>query len=674
MLGTINLSKEALYRAMVELALDAFLVLEGETFVDCNTSAEKMFGVSRDQLLTSTPIDFSVKTQLDGRDSLISANELITQAKEGKAQRFEWLSRRADGSEFISEVCVSLLDDGDSQRVILVIRDISERKRIENETRIQSEKLQILLENFPGGVSLMDDSLRIVTWNDALVRMLDLPAEMFSSSPPFVRDVFKANIARGEYSEFGGATEQETLTALMAIMQRMEPYTYERTRQDGSIIEVRGTPIHGGGFVTTSTDVTVKRMIEKEFRRQSVFLNAVLANMPQGLSVFDEELRLQVWNQGFLDVLNYDEKSIYRGVPFVDLLKIMAHRGEYGDGDVQQQVDSRLALAMQFQAHQFERTRPNGHTHLVQGKPIYEEGKLKGFVTTYTDITKQKQAELALSHANIQLEKNVADRTSELRHTQDDLIRSEKLASLGSLVAGVAHELNTPIGNSLLTSSTLREKTMTFSRLVGGGLVRKSDLTLFLSDAEHASELIERGLASAANLISSFKQVAVDQASSKRRLFQMDKVCSDVIATMMAKIRHAGLNIELKIPANIELDSYPGPLDQVISNLVENSILHGQHGQSGGHIVISARPVETEFVELCFSDNGVGIPEENLQRIFDPFFTTKLGRGGSGLGLNIVYNIVTSVLGGKIIVQSVEGKGASFLLTLPLKAPQPETE
>jgi PAS domain S-box-containing protein len=674
MLGTINLSKEALYRAMVELALDAFLVLEGETFVDCNTSAEKMFGVSRDQLLTSTPIDFSAKTQLDGRDSLISANELITQAKEGKAQRFEWLSRRADGSEFISEVCVSLLDDGDSQRVILVIRDISERKRIENETRIQSEKLQILLENFPGGVSLMDDSLRIVTWNDALVRMLDLPAEMFSSSPPFVRDVFKANIARGEYSEFGGATEQETLTALMAIMQRMEPYTYERTRQDGSIIEVRGTPIHGGGFVTTSTDVTVKRMIEKEFRRQSVFLNAVLANMPQGLSVFDEELRLQVWNQGFLDVLNYDEKSIYRGVPFVDLLKIMAQRGEYGDGDVQQQVDSRLALAMQFQAHQFERTRPNGHTHLVQGKPIYEEGKLKGFVTTYTDITKQKQAELALSHANIQLEKNVADRTSELRHTQDDLIRSEKLASLGSLVAGVAHELNTPIGNSLLTSSTLREKTMTFSRLVGGGLVRKSDLTLFLSDAEHASELIERGLASAANLISSFKQVAVDQASSKRRLFQMDKVCSDVIATMMAKIRHAGLNIELKIPANIELDSYPGPLDQVISNLVENSILHGQHGQSGGHIVISARPVEIEFVELCFSDNGVGIPEENLQRIFDPFFTTKLGRGGSGLGLNIVYNIVTSVLGGKIIVQSVEGKGASFLLTLPLKAPQPETE
>jgi PAS domain S-box-containing protein len=673
MLGTINLSKEALYRAMVELALDALLVLENSTFVDCNSSAEKMFGVSRDQLLSSTPIDFSAEIQLDGRDSRSAANEYITQAIEGQAQRFEWLSRRADGSQFISEVGISRLDVEGAKRVILVIRDISERKFIENETRIQSEKLRILLDNFPGGVSLMDDSLRIVAWNDALVRMLDLPANLFESGAPFIRDIFKANIARGEYTEFGGETEQETLASLMAIVQRMEPYVYQRTRLDGAIIEVRGAPIEGGGFVTTCTDVTAKRKIEKEYKRQSVFLNAVLANMPQGLSVFDEDLRLQVWNQGFLDVLNYESHSIYRGVPFLDLLNIMAQRGEYGEGDVQQQVDSRLALAMQFKAHQFERIRPNGHTHLVQGKPIFEEGKLKGFVTTYTDITKQKQAELALSNANVQLEKNVADRTKELRHTQDDLIRSEKLAALGSLVAGVAHELNTPIGNSLLTSSTLREKTMMFTRLVGEGVVRRSDLTSFLNDAEHASELIERGLASAADLISSFKQVAVDQASSKRRQFQMDKVCSDVVATMMAKIRHAGITIELSVPPNIELDSYPGPFDQVICNLVDNAILHGLNGQSGGHIKIAVRPIEAGFVELCFSDNGVGIPEANIQRIFDPFFTTKLGRGGSGLGLNIVYNIVTTLLGGKIVVHSIEDKGVSFVLTLPLVAPQSES-
>lgn len=673
MLGTINLSRETLYRAMIELALDAMLVLEDEKFVDCNPSAEKMFGVSRNTLLATKPSDFSAATQLDGRDSKIVAKEHIALAKQGKSQRFEWQSRRADGSIFTSEACISLLEESGNKRVILVIRDISERKRTENETRMQSEKLQTLLDNFPGGVALSDESLRIVAWNHALLEMLDLPVAMFTPGFPLVRDVLKANIARGEFTEFGAETAEEKLDALMAVMQSKQPYLYERTKQDGTVIEVRGAPIDGGGFVTTCADVSAKRKIEKEYKKQSIFLKAVLANMPQGLSVFDENLCLQIWNQGFIDVLNYDAQSIYRGVPFVDLLTIMAERGEYGEGDVGQQVASRLALAMQFKEHQFERTRPNGHTHLVQGKPIYADGRVSGFVTTYTDITKLKQVELALSAANTQLEKNVADRTRQLRLTQDDLIRSEKLAALGSLVAGVAHELNTPIGNSLLTSSTLRERTVAFARQLGGNAVRRSDLSAFLNDAERASELIERGLVSAADLVSSFKQVAVDQASSKRRHFQLDKVCSDVIATMMAKIRQAGLSVELNIPLNVDMDSYPGPFDQVICNLVDNAILHGLNGKNGGRIAISARLAEQGYVELRFADDGAGIPEENLARIFDPFFTTKLGQGGSGLGLNIVYNIVTSLLGGGIKVQSPQGEGVTFILTLPLVAPRPES-
>ena len=671
--SSIHFSKETIYRAMIESAVDAILVLEDVTFVDCNSSAEIMFGVDREQLLKSTPIDFSPRTQFDGRDSLSAANEHIEHAKAGKTQRFEWLARRADGHTFIAEVFISLLDEGEKKPVIMVIRDISERKRAESEMLLQTENFRTLLDNFPGGVSLLDSSLRVVVCNQALIRMLDLPAALFENGMPHIRDIFEINIARGEYAEFGGTTSAEKLDALMALVSAMEPYVYERTRLDGSIIEMRGVPIAGGGFVTTCSDVTAKRKIEREYEKQSIFLNAVLSNMPQGLSVFDEDLKLQIWNQGFLDVLDYEKPSIYRGVPFGDLLNIMAQRGEYGEGDAQLQVDSRLALAKQFKEHQFERTRPNGHTHLVQGKPIHENGTLKGFVTTYTDITRQKQVELALSTANTLLEKNVVERTTELRHTQDDLMRSEKLAALGSLVAGVAHELNTPIGNSLLTASTLREKTLSFARMAAEGSLRRSDLRAFLDDARLASELIERGLASAADLVSSFKQVAVDQASSKRRQFHIDKVCSDVIATMMAKIRHAGLSVEMIIPVNIEMDSYPGPLDQVICNLVDNAILHGLSGQSSGHITIKVRQLESESIELRFSDNGIGIPDANLPRIFDPFFTTKLGRGGSGLGLNIVYNIVTSLLGGNIVVESVEGKGVTFVLTLPLIAPQEES-
>lgn len=672
--GKVEVSRVALYRAMVEQAQDALLVLEDEHFIDCNPSAEKMFGLPREKLLLSTPLHLSARTQPDGRDSLTAATAYIALTKSGQPQRFDWVSRKADGSLFTTEVALSLLSEEGRQFIIAVISNVTERRHAEQEGRKKNEKLRILLENFPGGVSLIDENLRVVAWNAELLRMLDLPPALFQGQPPLARDVFEANIKRGEYGEFSSASDDEKLAKLMAIIQSDTPYSYERLRSDGSIIEVRGMPVDGGGFVTTCMDVTAKRRMEIEFHKQSLFLRAVLAHMPQGLSVFDDELKLYLWNQGFLDVLNYHPDSIYQGVPFEDLLRIMAERGEYGGGDVEELIQSRLHLARQFQAHQFERTRPNGHTHLVQGKPIYEGDALRGFVTTYTDVTELKKVQNALSKANASLEQNVAERTLELRHTQDDLIRSEKLAALGSLVAGVAHELNTPIGNSLLTSSTLHAKTQEFSQKVLEGSIRRSDLLGYLEAARHASELIEHGLKSAADLVASFKQVAVDQASSKRRRFHVSKVCHDVIATMMAKIRQAGLQIQMDIPLHIEMDSFPGPLDQVIGNLVDNAILHAFDGRTDGQICIVACKREQDKVEIRFEDNGAGIPAENLSRIFDPFFTTKLGQGGSGLGMSIVYNIVTDLLGGHIRIESTVNTGTSFIMLLPLVAPGADME
>ncbi len=198
----------------------------------------------------------------------------------------------------------------------------------------------------------------------------------------------------------------------------------------------------------------------------------------------------------------------------------------------------------------------------------------------------------------------------------------------------------------------MKANAKTISGKFSEGQIKRSDLNQFLADTDHASELLERSLVSAADLITSFKQVAVDQASSKRRLFNVVGVVHDIIATLMSKIRNAGLKV------------------QVISNLIDNAILHGFLLQSGGEITIVAHATEDECIEIRFVDNGVGIPEADISRIFDPFFTTKLGKGGSGLGLNIVYNIVTSLLGGKISVESTVGKGACFVLLLPRKAPQ----
>ena len=249
-------------------------------------------------------------------------------------------------------------------------------------------------------------------------------------------------------------------------------------------------------------------------------------------------------------------------------------------------------------------------------------------------------------------------------------MRSEKLAALGALVAGVAHELNTPIGNGLMVASALVEQTHTLANAYASGNgLKRSMLESHLYDTDKAADIMMRNLQRAANLVTGFKQVAVDQTSSQRRKFQVAEVVSEIMLTLWPTLRKTSYVVEQNIPDDLVMDSYPGPLGQVITNLVNNALLHGFENRSTGTVTISALRTGQDWVEFIVTDDGVGIPAANLNRIFDPFFTTKLGAGGSGLGLNIAHNIVTGILGGRIRVQSEVGVGTSFILALPLAAP-----
>jgi signal transduction histidine kinase len=227
--------------------------------------------------------------------------------------------------------------------------------------------------------------------------------------------------------------------------------------------------------------------------------------------------------------------------------------------------------------------------------------------------------------------------------------------------------LNTPIGNSLLMASTLQEKTGALSFAFAEGRLKKSDLEAWIAAASEATELIVRSLHAAADLVNSFKQVSVDQASTQRRRFDLAQACQEIVATMMNGVRRAGHALELRIEPGIVMDSYPGPLGQVLINFVNNALLHA-FDAPGGAMVLSAARLDAQQVRIEFRDDGRGIPQEHLGRIFDPFYTTRMGQGGTGLGLNIAYNIVTSLLGGTIRVESVPGKGTTFILDLPLRA------
>ena len=265
-----------------------------------------------------------------------------------------------------------------------------------------------------------------------------------------------------------------------------------------------------------------------------------------------------------------------------------------------------------------------------------------------------------------------AEAYRQLQDAQAQLLSQEKLAALGSLMAGVAHELNTPIGNSLLIASTMQEKTAEIETLMKGPGLRRSELAAFVADSQKAAALVMRGLTSAADLVNSFKQVAVDRTTEQRRFFNLQQVCHEIIATMMNRIRAANHSIEMDVPDVIGMDSYPGPFGQVITNFISNALLHAFSPGATGKMRLCASLHGEARVLIEFSDDGAGIPQEHLGRIFDPFFTTKLGQGGSGLGLSISYNIVASLLGGHISVDSGAQHGTCFKLDLPLTAPQQE--
>lgn len=309
-------------------------------------------------------------------------------------------------------------------------------------------------------------------------------------------------------------------------------------------------------------------------------------------------------------------------------------------------------------------------------------GKLWRIIWVIEDVTERHRHEQEVRELNNQLEARVQQRTEllrltndelsgtieRLRLTQDELVRVEKLASLSSLVAGVAHELNTPIGNGVMATSTLRAALKSFREKSAEGM-KRSVLESFIEAVDTGSDIALRNLQRAAELVSSFKQVAVDQTSSQRRDFELAEVVGEIAITLHPMLRKSVAVLRLEIPAAIRMDSYPGPLGQVLTNLIANACVHGFSGRETGLITVRAEPLGQDKIRICVEDDGVGIPPDLQPRIFDPFVTTRTGRGGTGLGLHIVHNITVQVLGGSIAVQSEPGKGSRFELTLPAIAP-----
>ena len=287
---------------------------------------------------------------------------------------------------------------------------------------------------------------------------------------------------------------------------------------------------------------------------------------------------------------------------------------------------------------------------------------LESMVTARTcDLTR------AVGRAD-QINRELSHALETLSRAQDELVRRDKMAALGALVAGVAHELNTPIGNSLVVATALAERTRGVVANLAGGL-RRSVLERYLADAGEAGELLVRNLKRAATLVAGFKQIAVDHASLERREFSLTQLLSELAAPLKVAARGARLNLALELGPGLMMDSYPGPLSQVVTELFENSLAHAFPGEGGGAVRIAAAMAGPGLVAISVEDDGAGMTPQVQARVYDPFFTTRMGAGRSGLGLHVAHNIVSNILGGRIELRSAPGQGARFTLVVPLAAP-----
>jgi signal transduction histidine kinase len=296
---------------------------------------------------------------------------------------------------------------------------------------------------------------------------------------------------------------------------------------------------------------------------------------------------------------------------------------------------------------------------LSRALPIRNEaGEVVRWFGTNTDVTEQIEAENALREA-----------LQSLRETQTSLIEAEKLAALGRLVAGIAHEINNPVGICLTVASTLERKSALFGAEVARGDVKRSSPNDFLETSRDGSAQLVANLNRVAELIQSFKQVAADRISSDQHTFDLGDLTQQVLMSLRPSLRKDNLKLDVECQSNLLINSYPGSYGQLLTILFLNSVVHAFPDGKEGTVAIKVRASGEDSVEILFSDDGCGMSADVRRQAFDPFYTTRRHLGSTGLGLHILHNIVTNRLGGRLNLDSSPGAGTKFQITLPRVAP-----
>jgi PAS domain S-box-containing protein len=526
------------------------------------------------------------------------------------------------------------------------------------EQRLAEESYRKLFEASIDGIYVTTPGGLIVNANPALARIMG-----YDSAEQLIRSV--GDVAETIYVH---PEAREEFQALMARDGMVRDFEYQVRRRDGEIrwlsdssAAVRDDDGEVVRYEGSVRDITDQKRAEEAIAEGRKLLQEVIDTVPAVINVKDRNLRYVLMNRYMAGIFSVDPKDALGRTTGELMARYGADKTDANDKRV-------LATKGGLGFYEEEYMDSAGHMRqwLVNKMPLLDTGgEIDRIVTVALDIGARKKSEREMLKAKDAAETALRN----LRETQASLIEAEKLAALGRMVAGVAHEVNNPVGISLTVASALERKTERFGEEVARGELRRSSLNDFLDTSRNAAGQLVANLNRAAELIQSFKQVAADRNYSDQRSFDLADLTEQVVMSLRPGLRKHNLTLNVDCQPNLVMNSYPGPYGQVLTNLFLNAVSHAFPDGRQGMITIHARESGRDNVEIVFSDNGCGMSLDVRRRAFDPFFTTRRDQGGTGLGLHIVYNIVTNRLGGRLDLASEPGEGTRIQIILPRTAP-----
>lgn len=607
------------------------------------------------------------------------------------------------------DIVISVVQMPGAKQSLAALLDITKRKKAEEALRQSEVKYRTIFENTGTGMIFVEEDMTISLSNKELAKLTGYSNEEIDGKMKWTDFIYdEEDLQRMKEYHF-----------LRRTGPAAAPTTYEfklRNRNGDllyavvSVVTMPGTTQSLAALV----DITKRKQAEEALRLSEITYRAIFENTGTATIIVEANTTITLANSEFCRWSGYSKEEVEGKLSWLHFV-----RGEHGQMALRHHQDRRLAMELvpdKYDLTVYDR-EDNPKNILLTVAMINDNQSVIGMV----DITERLEAEEEVRRLNADLEMKVDLRTQDLtaanqelismnqelhelnnefeaandalfreiaerkkieeelaaanrelsniieqlKATQMSLVWSEKMASLGRLVAGVAHEINTPVGVGVTAATNLEQITREFTRLINDDKLTRQGLHEYLDDCQTAVSIITSNLNRASQLIRSFKEVSVDQTSETRRIFRMKGYLDEILLSLHPKLKKTSHVIAVDCDEALEIDSYPGAFAQILTNLVMNSLIHAYNPDEKGQFTIKVRKLE-DSLQLEYSDDGKGIEPENLAKIFDPFFTTNREHGGTGLGLSIVYNIVTIQLEGSIECSSQPGQGTHFRIRVPL--------